>query len=57
LYEPRKAVAAFRTALRLSPADKNVPLYLGKAQIQMRDYEGAAHNTRKTLGDALKLIF
>jgi tetratricopeptide (TPR) repeat protein len=41
LYEPSKAVAAFQTARRLNPADKNVQLYLAKAQIQMRDYEGA----------------
>jgi tetratricopeptide (TPR) repeat protein len=42
MYEPLKAVAAFRTALRLNPDDKNVQLYLGKAQIQARDYNGAA---------------
>ncbi len=41
LYAPSKAVAAFQTARRLNPADKNVQLYLAKAQIQMRDYEGA----------------
>ncbi len=47
LYEPREAVAAFRAALRLSPADKNAQLYLSKAQIQMRDYEGAAQTLAK----------
>ena len=40
-------MAAFRSALRLDPADQNVQLYLGKAQIQARDYEGAAQTLAK----------
>jgi tetratricopeptide (TPR) repeat protein len=47
LYEPEKAIPDFRTTLRLDPADRNAQLYLGKAQIQMRDYRGAAHTFEK----------
>jgi tetratricopeptide (TPR) repeat protein len=47
LYEPQKAISDFQSALLLNPADKNAQLYLGKTQIQMRDYEGAARTLEK----------
>src|SRR2546426_2922385 len=42
LYEPARAAPAFRAGLRLRPDDSNALLYLGKSQIQARDYRAAA---------------
>ena len=43
LFEPQKAAASLRAALRMNPADTNALLYLGKSQLQARDYRAAAN--------------
>src|SRR2546427_495853 len=47
LYQPEKAIPALETAVRQSPADRNALFYLGKSQIQARDYRAAAATLEK----------
>jgi len=47
LYEPARAAKAFTAALRLNPGDANALVYLGKTQLQMRDYRAAAATFEK----------
>ncbi len=47
LYQPEKAIAALRTALRLNPTDGNALLYLGKSLVQRKDYRAAARTLEK----------
>src|SRR5207245_10910410 len=42
-----RATRARAAALRLDPTDANAQLYLGKAQLQMRDYRAAASSFEK----------
>jgi len=47
LYQPEKAIPSLETAVRLSPEDRNALLYLGKSQIQARNYRAAAATLEK----------
>ena len=49
LYDLDKSVAAFEAALKATPGDTNALLYLGKGQLQKREYRAAQRTFEKLI--------